>query len=263
MPGMKAAPLVAVLAGCTSLGSMPATTGVSAIPAGRPGGEVTAGLSPTFRLSDAAHGEKRSKNSNPEIAALFDPDRLLGLPGLFVRGRVWGEDGDESFEPALGYRRRLDDRIAVGGVTYGTKMQDDEKGASYKATRFGAEGMVDVRVASIGSWTQIHAQAALQATYIKASGRYCVDTATGNGRDCAEDGSIPMIDGALSGVFPAGTLQLAVDLGHRPTGWFHHARLAIMIAAGWMPRVVNGDQRSGDPYATGGLALTFAFGATD
>ena len=263
MSRMQATPLVAVLAGCTSLGPMPATTGVSALPAGRPGGEVSAALAPIFRLSDAAHGEDRGGKANPEISALFDPDRLLGLPGLIVRARIWGEDGDESFEPAIGYRRRLDDRIALGGVTYGTKMQDTENGASYKATRFGAEGMVDVRIASIGRWMQVHAQAAVQATYIKASGRYCVDTASGNARDCAEDGSIPMIDGALSGVFPAGTLQLAFDLGRRPTGWFHHARVAGMIAAGWMPRVVNGDQRAGDPYVTGGFALTFAFGAAD
>jgi hypothetical protein len=260
---MKHAPLVAVLVGCTSLGPMPATTGVSAIPAGRPGGEVSAGLAPIFRLSDAADGDDRNGKSNPEVAALFDPDRLLGLPGLFVRARVWGKDGDSSLEPALGYRRRLDDRISLGGVAYGTKMKDDDNGASYKATRFGAEGMVDIKIADIGGWTQLHAQGAVQATYMKASGRYCVETATGNARDCAEDGSIPMIDGALSGVFPAGTLQLAVDVGRRPSGWFHHARIAGMIAAGWMPRVVNGDQRSGDPYVTGGLALTFAFGAAD
>lgn len=250
----------ALLAACTTLGPMPMTTGISAVPGERSGGEVTAGIVPVFRLSDSASGKDRSGNTLPAAGALFDPGKWLGLPGLFVSARVWGKNGDTSLEPQLGYRTALDDRWSIGGVVYGTKMADDDNGASYKATRAGGEAMVDARLTDGTAWLTVHAQGSLAATYIKASGTYCYQASSGNGQDCAEDGSVPMVDGKLSGVFPAATLSLAVDVGHRPQGNFHSARLAAMFGGGWMPRIVNGDQRSGDPYLSGGLSLTVAFG---
>jgi len=260
---MRAAPLIVLLAGCTTLGPMPATTGISAIPAGRPGGEVSGSIAPIFRLSDGASGEDPDGNSNPQLGALFDPDRLLGVPGLFVAARLWGEHGDTGLEPQLGYRRRLDDRLSILGVGYGTKMSDDENGASYKVTRVGLEGALDVKLVDLGYASSLHAQAAVQGTYLKSSGRYCVDEASGNARDCSQDEMIPMVDGKLSGVFPAATVTLALDILRKAKGAFHGARLAGMLSTGWMPRVVNGEQRSGDPYITGGVSLTLGFGAAD
>jgi len=177
---------------------------------------------------------------------------------------VWGEHGDTGIEPTLGYRRSFDGGISIAGMGYGTKMKDTENGASYNATRLGGEAAVDAKLVELGSWSQLHVQGSVAATYIKSSGNYCYDVATGNGRDCAEDGSIPMVDGALSGVFPSAAITLGLDVGRgRPTGVFHSARLAGMFAGGWMPRVVNGAQKSGDPYVSGGLSLTVGFGAAE
>lgn len=241
---------------------MPATTGVSAVPSTRPAGEISGALAPIFRLSDAAHGEDRNGKANPQLAALFDPARLLGLPGLIVGARVWGKDGDTGIEPMLGYRHALDGRISLAGVAYGTHMRADSYGAHYEASRVGGEAMADVRVGDVTRWMSAHAQLAAQATYIKGSGRYCYDGASGDGKDCAEDGSVPFSYAKLSGVFPAATLSLALD-AHFQGRVFHHARLAGMIATGWMPRLVAGDQRAGDAYVTGGLSLMIAFGAAD
>ena len=260
---MRAAPLIALAAGCTTLGPMPTTTGISAIPAGRPGGEIAASITPIFRLSDSASGDDADGNANPQLGALFDPDRLLGVPGLFVATRLWGEHGDNGLEPQLGYRHRLDDRLAILGVGYGTKMSDDENGATYKVTRIGIEGALDVKLVDLASWSSLHLQGALQATYLKSSGHYCIDEPTGNGRDCSEDQPIPMVDGKLSGVFPAGTVTLGLDLGRRVKGGFHVARLAGMFSVGWMPRVVNGMEKDGQTYITGGVSLTIGFGAAE
>ena len=258
---MKVLLALALLGACTTLGPMPTTTGISAIPAGRPGGEVSVGIAPVFRLSDSASGKNRGGNTIPQLGALFDPDNLLGVPGLFVAARVWGEHGDTSLEPTLGYRHRLDDRLSIAGAAYGTKMHDDENGATYQATRVGGEAALDVKVVDLGTWSQLHAQGAASATYLTSHGSYCYEVATGNAVDCSQDGSVPMINGKLSGVFPAATLTLALDIGRQATGAFHSVRLAAMLAAGWMPRVVNGAQTSGDPYVTGGVSLTLGFGA--
>lgn len=241
---------------------MPATTAISAVPSSRPAGEVSGGLVPVFRLSDAARGEQRSKKSSPQLAALFDPERLLGVPGLIVGGRVWGADHDTGVEPLVGYRRALAARFSIAGAAYGTHMRADHNGAHYEASRFGAEVAADAKLLDLARWLSAHAQLAAQATYLKASGRYCYDGDTGNGRDCAEDGSAPYSYAKLSGVFPAATASVAFD-AHLAGRVFHHARVAVMVAAGWMPRLVAGDQRAGDPYVAGGLSLTIAFGAAD
>lgn len=256
---MRTIPLLALVTGCTTLGPMPTTTGISGVPGERTAGEVSGGLMPIFRLSSAASGDDRNGKTTPIVGALFDPAKIV--PGLFVSARLWGEHGDTGLEPQVGYRRHLDDRFSVGGVVYGTRMSDDENGATYKATRFGGEAMVDAMVAELSELVQIHVQGAVAATYIKSSGTYCVDAATGNAIDCSQDQMLPTVDGRLSGVFPSATLQLALDAGHHTTGAFHSARLAGMVSAGWMPRVVDGDQRAGDPYISGGLSLTLALGA--
>lgn len=239
---------------------MPTTTGVSAVPSSRPAGEISGAIAPIFRLSDATRGEEQNGQANPQLAALFDPGHKL--PGLIVGGRVWGKDGDTGVEPMVGYRHALDERVSLAGVAYGTHMRGDSNGAHYEATRVGGEAIADLRLAEASKAASVHAQGALQATYLKASGRYCVDSSTGNGRDCEQDGSITPTPATLSGVFPAATVSLAIDL-HFAHSVFHHARLAGLLSAGWMPRLVSGEQRSGDAYLTGGLSLMIAFGAAD
>ena len=257
---MRLVTACALLTGCTTLGPMPVTTGVSAVPSTRTAGELSGALVPIFRLSDAAKPDDKNGQSSPQLAAVFDPARLLGLPGLIIGGRVWGNNGDNGVEPLLGYRHALDDRISIAGIGYGTHMRDDSNGAHYEASRVGGEAMADVKLADASRAISVHAQGAAQVTYIKSSGRYCYDAANGNGKDCAEDGTVPRTDAKLSGVFPAATLSLAIDLHYRESV-FHHARLAGTIGGGWMPRLVTGDQRSGDPYLTGGVSLMIAFGS--
>ena len=241
---------------------MPATTGVSAVPSTRPSGEISGAVAPMYRLTEAARGSERNGKTELHIAAVIDAAQSLGLPGLIVGGRAWGADHDPGIEPLLGYRHRAGERMSIAGVGYGTHMRADHHGAHYRATRIGAEASTDLRVADLASWLALHGQAAVQATYLEASGRYCYDGATGNGADCAEDGSVPFTYGKLSGVYPAATLSLAIE-ARRTKSVFHHVRLGMMVAAGFMPRLIRGVQQAGDPYISGGLQLTWAFGAPE
>ena len=130
------------LVGCTALGPMPATTGVSAVPAGRPGGEIQGSLTPMFRLSEATRAEDPHGQMVAQLAGLFEPDRWLGMPGLIAGVRVFGEEGDIGVEPMLGYRHRLG-RLSLAGLAFGTTMSAAENGASYEATRLGGEVALD------------------------------------------------------------------------------------------------------------------------
>ncbi len=251
--------LIAILTGCTSLGSMPSTTGIAAVPAGRTGGELQAGLMPVYRLSSAASGEDRGGNTINHLSALFDPDALLGVPGLFIAGRVFTQESETNVEPMIGYRRSMG-LLSIAGVGYGTKASGEANGASYEAIRAGGEVIVDVAAIQIASSVALHVQGAVNATYLSATGRYCVN-AEGNGDDCAEDGSVPRIDAELAGLYSAATLTLALDIGRGSKSYFHGARLGGMLSAGHMPRLINGSQRKGDAYLTGGVSLTVGFGA--
>jgi hypothetical protein len=256
---MRGVLLIMISAGCTQLGAMPTTTGIAAVPAGRPGGEVQIGLMPIHRLSTATRGEERNGDSISHISALFDPDALLGVPGLFVAGRAWGKDGDTSVEPMLGYRHSMG-ALSIAGVGYGTKASGSSNGASYEAVRVGGELIVDAVALQLAASGALHVQGALNATYISATGEYCVGQ-DGNGVDCAEDGSVPRIDGDLAGLYSAATLTLSLDIGRSSKSNFHGARLAAMLSGGHMPRLINGSQRKGDLFLTGGVTLTVGFGS--
>jgi hypothetical protein len=256
---MRAVLLIVIFAGCTTLGAMPTTTGIAAIPAGRLGGEIQGAVIPVYHLSAAARGEERNGDSIAQLSALFDPDALLGVPGLFIAARTWGKTGDRGLEPMLGYRHHAG-KLSIAGVGYGTKVSGDENGASYEAVRVGGEAIVDALIVTAGAWSEVHVQGAVNATYVSATGTYCVNP-EGDGIDCAEDGSVPRIDGELAGLYAAATLTLALDIARTGAGNFHGARLAAMLSAGNMPRLIDGRQRTGDLYITGGLSLTLGFGA--
>ena len=246
------------LAGCTTLGPMPTTTAVSAVPHGRPGGEAQLALVPVFRLSNAASGKDRNGQSTPQLSALLDPDRW-GIPGLVFGARLFGESGDAGLEPFAGIRRSFSEGVSLAVLAYGTKMGATEKGATYDAIRAGGEVMADVKLASFGTWGQLHVGGGVGATYIDANGTYCVGD-DGNAIDCADDGTSPEVVGELGGLYSAGTLMIALDLARRPHGTLHVVRVGAMFSVGHMPRVVDGRQQYGDVFVSGGGGLVVGFG---
>jgi len=257
---MKTMLAIAVLAtACTTLGPMPATTGISAIPADRPGVEAQVGSMPAYYLSSVAHQQPNGiEGGTQQLAAVVEPDRLVGTQGLIVGARGWGDD--HAFEPMLGLRRKLDDTIAIAGVLYGTQVSGKSRGASYSATRFGGELAVDAELIPVTRWLAVHAQATVSATHLRAVGRYCVDGA-GDGVDCDLDGQDRFVNAELEGIYSAATASLTVDLARRPTGVVHGVRFALTGAVGGMPRVRNGEQERGDVYRSLGASLTLGLGS--
>jgi hypothetical protein len=250
--------------GCTTLGPMPTTTGISAVPSGRPGIEAQVGIVPGYFLSDAAQEPSHEGDPTTQLLGLIEPDRWLGARGLFLGARSWGRDGDGAIEPFLGVRRRLDadGDLALALIGHGTRMHGAEDGASYRATRIGGELALDARVFAPTSWLAIHGQAAVSATYLDARGTYCVGT-SGLGVDCDEDGHDHIINGTIHGVFGAATATLALDFGRRAAGSFHSVRLAVLGAAGVMPQIRNGIETQGVHYTSLGLTLTLGLGSAD
>jgi len=247
--------LLALLTGCTTLGPMPATTGVSAVPINRPGGEVQLGPVPGFFLSSSAHAKPQGAPIM-QASAMVEPDRWLGIPGLVLGARLFGQNGDTPGEPYVGYRRTVRQDLSIGGGIYGTSKHSTQKLASYKATRIGGEFALDASLWE-SEWLGFHLQGAGSATHINASGQYCVDM-MGIAKDCnIEDPTMnTMIDGKQSGVYPAAIGTLALDFAKGRDGVFDGARLALMFATGSMPMLKDGEKTGTDTYAAAGLTLT-------
>ncbi|HUS29723.1 MAG TPA: hypothetical protein VMZ53_14565, partial [Kofleriaceae bacterium] len=166
--------LASLLCACTTLGPNPATTGVSAIPAGRPSLDAQVGTVPAFYASQSAQNEAKGA-AVAQAGFLLEPDRYLKLPGLVIGGRLYGQSGDTLGEPYVGYRANIDESIAVGGGVYGSAKRSTKQLASYHGTRVGAEAGIDAELSSLTSWLTLHTQASLAATRIMTSGTYCVD----------------------------------------------------------------------------------------
>lgn len=251
--------LASLTAACTTLGPNPATTGISAVPAGRPGVEVQAGIMPAFFYSDAAHDDTPTTPATEQLAALVEPDRVLGTRGLILGARTFGESGDSPIEPLIGLRRRLDDSFALAGVAYGTHARGEHNGASYQATRVGGELVLDGTLLPMATWLAVHVQATVSATYVDARGRYCVG-GDGVAIDC-EDTS-RRVDATVEGVYTAATAGVSLDLARRPHGVTHGIRLAFLGAVGAMPRIRDGVQAPGQTaYRSIGLSLTIGLGS--
>jgi len=252
--------LLALLASCTTLGPMPGTTAVSAVPAGRPGVEVQAGIIPGYYLSQGAESGESSGQETNALSVAFEPDRLLGIPGLIVGARAAGGDGDRPVEPFIGYRTKLDAQgtFSAAGILYGTRASAAQQGADYTATRGGGELAIDARVLELGRLLSIHAQAAAAVTALSASGHYCTDV-NGFATDCGDTKA--NVDANLSGVFPSATLTISLDAGRRPTGFVQSARLALLGEAGTMPTFVSGEQHNPRTYTSLGLTLTLGLGS--
>jgi hypothetical protein len=259
---MRITVLLPLLAACTTLGPMPATTGISAVPMGRPGLEGQIGPVPGFFASRAA--QNRSEGAPiMALSTLVDLDRWVGVKGLIAGGRLFGQEGDTPGEPYVGYRARTSEKVAVGGVAFGSSKRSESKLANYHGVRLGAEAAVDYEAWAPTRWLRLHAQGAVSLTRILASGNYCVDP-MGVAKDCnVEDPTQnTMIDGKTTGVYPAGTGTVALDVGAR-RGIFDHARLALLGAVGAMPLVVDGMKTETASYFTLGLTLTVGLGLAE
>jgi hypothetical protein len=257
--GLVGCLLISAVAGCTTMGPMPATTGIAAVPSGRPGIELQAGAVPGYMLSDGTQSDGHDGNASEQLLGLVEPARWLGTRGLIAGARETGRSGDYAFEPFLGYRHRLDDRFALAVIGYGATMGRRDGQATYHATRAGAELAIDARLFAPLPWLAIHSQAAVSATYLRAHGMYCADS-EGYGVDCSDDGGSRVVDGTVHGVFAAATASLAVDFGRLPRGPFHSARLALLGSAGEMPHLRDGVETSGVHYVSLGLTMTLGVG---
>jgi hypothetical protein len=256
-------PVTALLvSACTTLGPMPATTGIAAVPAGRPSVELQGGLAPGYYLSAATQDPTHRGSVSRQLSALIEPDRWLGTRGLIAGVRGGISDGDDrTAEPFLGFRRRLSDDFALAVIGHGTVIRGSHRGASYRASRIGGELAVDARIAAPVSWLELHGQAAATAIYLDANGTYCANP-DGFGVDCAQDGNDRMVDGTARGLFPAATASLALDIARR-AGVFHGGRVALVGSTGLMPQVRDGMDSTSVRYAAVGLTLTLGFGSDD
>src|SRR5262245_1112026 len=97
---------LAATAACTTLGPTPATTMGSARPAERPSIDAQAGFVPGHYLSESVRAEPEGTGIG-QISALFEPDHVIGIPGLILGARLFGQDGDTPVEPMIGYRAAL------------------------------------------------------------------------------------------------------------------------------------------------------------
>lgn len=260
---MKKIAVLFIVSSCTTLGPNPATTGVSAVPVGQPAIEGQIGPVPAFHLSQST---KNSAAGAPvfQVLALLELDRFIRLPGLIFGGRLFGGTGDTLLEPYLGYRTKLGDRFAIGGGVYGTAKRSTVRLASYHGTRIGGEAQFDAKLWHPLSWFQLHAQVAIQATRIFASGTYCVDP-MGLGKDCNEEMPMmnTMVSGEQEGVYPAATTTLGFDLGRDQGRRFRGARIALLGAIGTMPLVENGVKVDSGVYGMFGATLSLSLGLAD
>jgi len=250
-----------LLGGCATLGPVPATTAVSALPEPAPAGEVQVALVPGYYLSQATVKEPKGASIG-QLALTFDPAALLGVPGLVVGVRAVGPSGDVQTEPMLGYRRALGRarRVALLGIAHGTRATGDDQGASYRVTRLGGELAVDIRIGPERRWVEPHAIASLAAQYLSAEGTYCLDADLRYGVDCP-DPPARLTDASADGLYPAATAGVSLHVLRRRGHLLHGARLLAVVATGAMPRVEAGAQQDAHPWFALGLGASITLGA--
>lgn len=249
---------------CTTLGPMPAMTGVPIAPLERPGTEIQGAIIPGYNLSQTTQPTPQSE-ALPQLLALLEPDELLGLPGLMIGGRYAGEGkAGASIEPLLGYRRYLDDDkiFSVAALGFGTYASASRDGADYQALRGGLELGADVRITPSSRWAELHGNIGFTLTGLDADGHYCLDSAHEYGSDCPDPPPEPMpVAAHVSGFFPTGHAGLALDFGRHLKSTFHGVRLALDVAGGSMPRLRGGEQYHAQFFGNAGLSLTLGLGS--
>ncbi len=251
--------------GCTTLGPMPMMTGSTGNIERRMGVEAQAAVTPGFYLSETTQ-EESDGSPVPQFAGWLDLGELVSAEGLAVGGRyVGGGDGSGYGEPMLRYRHGLDpkDRFTLQAAGFGTVASEAHRGASYEATRLGAELAVNGRVTPESHWLELHGFIGASVLGLNATGSYCAAPATGIGLDCDEDGTDSVVNGEISGAFPALFFGAGLDLARHLDIPLHGARLEGMVAAGLMPEVRNGQRTDTRTFTTIGLALTVRGGASE
>ncbi|MBK9032561.1 MAG: hypothetical protein IPL61_14825 [Myxococcales bacterium] len=262
-PGLVLAIVLAgsATAACTTLGPTPATTAISARPAGRPEISAQVAVVPGHYLS-AAVVEAPEGAGIGQLAVVVEPDRWVGLPGLVVGGRVFGQDGDTAAEPVIGYRRVLaDGRVAVAALASGTVSSATRDQASYRAERGGVELAVDARPLAASRWVEPHLFAGVAVTALSVDGDYCIDVDGRYGVQCPDPPDTgTRVSAHAGGAYPTGHVGVAAELFRHRRGWFHGGRVAAQLAAGAMPRVVGAQQTSAEGFAAFGLSVSLAVG---
>jgi hypothetical protein len=260
--------VLASLGGCTTLGPMPSITGASVATEHRPNVELQAGAVPGFYLSSTVASDPEGSPVS-QAAAFLEPDDLIALPGLGVGARYVGKAEEGGYlEPMVRYRTNVDDeqRIGVGAVGFGTHASGSDRGASYSATRAGAEIAIDARVNERNSWAELHIYAGAAATGIFADGRYCQSDQNGYAIDCPEDdaGNLTQegdVEAELSGVFPTAFTGASLDIARHLDSAFHGVRIGTYVAGGVMPTYRNGTRQDNKVHTSIGIALTVGLGA--
>jgi hypothetical protein len=255
--------LFAASTGCTTLGPMASTTGVAMAPTGRPDVTLQGGFVPGYYLSSAVSEDDAKGASLTQLGAVIEPDRLIGVPGLFVGARYAGDrSAGASVEPVIGYRAALgaDRSLGLGVVAYGTHASATQSRASFSATRGGLEAGGDLRLFPPSKLLELHLNASAALTGLSASGSYCLDDAGSYGVDCP-DGTPALTDAKVSGVYPSLNAGFALDFAQHLQSVFHGVRLALNAGGGTMPRVIAGEQRAPRLFAAGGATLSVALGA--
>jgi hypothetical protein len=249
--------------GCTTLGPMPATTGMTSVPAGRPSVEGSVGFVPGYYLSETVKPDPTGAALG-QAGVLVEPDSIIKVPGLVVGGRYVSSSSSGGYpEPMVGYRTYLgDDRaLSMSAVGYAAYAHGSSNDASYSATRGGAEAGVDYRLTPEFEWFELHLGAAASVTGVSARGRYCVDSDSRYGVDCPDQPDQPVyVERSAGGLYPSAVGLVGVDVGRRLNGAFHGARVAVMLGGGTMPRVIAGKQEGAQAYSAGGLTVTVGLG---
>ncbi len=253
--------------GCTTLGPMPASTGIPAEPAARPDVELQVAALPGYYLSSAVREDPKGTPIK-QASVTLEADRWISLPGVVGGARYVGEAAQGGYlEPLLGYRSYLDSekRFALAGVAFATHASGNAKSASFSATRAGAELGAEFRLTPQSHWAEIHALAAATLTGLDADGEYCLDAALRYGVDCSDDPAnpSPRSSATAGGLYPALNAGLAVETADHLHSVFHGARLVLMVGGGTMPIVVSGEQADAKTYASLGAALTLGLGASE
>jgi hypothetical protein len=255
--------LTGPLCACTTLGPMPAMTGVPTVPLERPGIELQGALVPGYYLSSTAT-EKPKATQLPQLVGVFEPDELLHVPGLFAGARYAGDSSSgAALEPLLGYRTFLDDeqRLSLAAVGFAAYASAEKAGASFTALRGGLEAGVDARLTPTSHYAELHANLGATVTALSADGQYCVDDDRRYGIDCPSDGSRLPISASVSGIFPSGHAGLSLDFGRHLHAPFHGVRVALDAAGGSLPTLIDGQEQGAKLFGSGGLSVTLGLGA--
>ena len=223
---------------------------------------------PGYYLSSSVNQDPKG-SSIQALSGVLEPDSLINLPGVLIGARVVGASDQGSYlEPMLGYRKSLssDRQASLSAVAFGTHGSGSHDGASYSATRVGAEVGADARLTPRSRWAEVHVTVGASLTGLDAKGDYCMEqrgTNAGYGVDCGLGSTMPKtpIHATSSGLYPGANVGVGFDFARHLESAFQGGRLSASVGAGTMPIVFNAVQGNAKTYTTFGLALSLSLGS--